>query len=377
MKKFLVSLIFLLMLFCGISSADIVYSTSNGKIGFIKISSNSSGDVITFDGVKYSGSVTNPFLSSYRDKDDNNYVMLIDRLDSGDTVQRFPFNDLSSPVDSEPIFLTDVKGTTATAFSNNGRSLYFATPSGLIDIDTDTMTMKRQFDCTPKTSDDVAREVKGVAINGNRVLALIDNQDDEYNDAVFMFDGQLNTGVEAFSSFEGINNDMTSMTWINRRLAFTRSKGIDVLSGSTFTTVVSTDAPVKSLQSDTGYGILYATQSQSDDVYVDTLLHYTDDTSDFSTVTVNTSSSNLQLLRHDKVLAAILGDEIRFYNAEDGTLLNTFTSSQLGGSPVSMTIAYTGGTSKSDSSSSGCEVGSVRTIALIFLGMTFKLKRKK
>ena len=372
MKKFLLSLIFLGMI-CGISSADIVYSTSNGKLGLIKISSNASGDVVNLDGVKYSGSATNSFISSYRDKDDNNIVILINHLTSGDTARRFNSNNLSSPVDNEEISLTGVKGATAAAFSNNGRSLYFATPSGVIDVSTETMTTNRSFDCTPKNSDDISPEIKGVVVNGNRVFALIDYQT-ESNDAVLIFDGQLKTDVEAYAKLEG-HNDMTSMTWINSsRLAFTRSTGVDILSGSTFTKVVSTDYPVKTLQSDTGNGFFYATQNDSDGIYVDTLSHYSTGTSNFSTVTVNASNSNLQLLRYDKVLAAIMGDEIQLYSIEKGTLLKTFSSSQLGGTPMNMTIAHVGGTSDTSDKSSGCEVGTVGAMALIILGMMLKRK---
>ena len=375
MKKFLLSLMFLGML-CGISSADIVYSTSNGKIGLIKISSNASGDVVTFDGVKYSGSATNPFLTSYRDKDDVNYVLLINRLTSGDTVQRFTYNNLSSPFDPEAISLTDVTGTTAAAFSANGRSLYFATPSKLFDVSTETMTINRYYDCTPEDSKDISPEIKGVAVSGTRIFALVDSQT-ESNDALLVFDGQLKTNVKAFARWEG-HNDMTSMVWIsNGRLAFTRSSGVDLLSGSTFNEVVSTDYPVITLQSDTGEGFLYATQYQSDDVYIDTLTHYSAGAeSEFSTVTVNASNSNLKLLRDDKILAAIMGDEIQFYNIEKGTLIKTFTSSVLGGNPVNMTTAYVGGTSDTSSKSSGCEVGSVGAIALMILGMTLKRNRK-
>ena len=374
MKKFLLGLIFLGML-CGISSADIVYSTSDGKLGLIKISSNASGDVVTLDGVKYSSSATNPLLYSYRDKDDNNFVLLINRLDSGDTVRRFNFNNLSTPVDNEAISLTDVKGTTALAFSANGRSLYFATPSGLIDVSTETLKTNRVFDCTQKSSDDVKREVKGVEVSLSRVFALIDYQN-ESNDRLLMFDGQLKTDVEAFGQWEG-HNDMTSMIGIsNGRYAFARSSGVDVFSNSTFTKVVSTDYPVKALQSDTGHGILYATQNQSNDVYVDTLSHYSTEASNFSTVTVNASNSNLKLLRNDNILAAIMGNEIYFYNIEKGTLLKTFTSSQLGGNPVSMTIAHVGGTSDTSDKSSGCEVGSLGAAALMILGMMLKRNRK-
>ena len=163
------------------------------------------------------------------------------------------------------------------------------------------------------------------------------------------------------------------MTWINNgRLAITRSNGVDIFSSNKFTEVLSTDYPVKTLQSDTGNGFFYATQYQSGSVYVDTLLHYAVGTSNFSTVTVNASNSNLKLLRNDNILAAIMGNEIYFYNIEKGTLLKTFTSSQLGGNPVSMTIAHVGGTSDTSDKSSGCEVGSLGAAALMILGMMLK-----
>ena len=61
MRKILLAVTLTAML-CGVSSADMVYMTSSGNLGTIRI--NSSSD-IEVPGVQYTGTASSPFLTSY------------------------------------------------------------------------------------------------------------------------------------------------------------------------------------------------------------------------------------------------------------------------------------------------------------------------
>ena len=128
MKKILAAII-ILAAFTGISHANIVYTTSNGYLGVIPVSSTTSIDTPVS---MYLGIVSDSVTGSYS-VGTSHYVMVVERRaenESGDRALVFSTSDLSSPVLSAD--LEGINDTKTFGGSYNGRSLFFAsgkTPS--------------------------------------------------------------------------------------------------------------------------------------------------------------------------------------------------------------------------------------------------------
>ena len=374
MRKFLLSFVLVFVLF-GASYADIVYTTSTGTLGLIEVTSASSADLKG----TYTKSLSNALVSAYSDYDGNRRVILVDKTNdlttSGDSFSRFSPNDLSKALDEETKYFEGVYGTEIIRNSRNGKSLFLSSSSDIYEFDTDTFAMKNSFDCTPK-SDDVASKIKDIAVLENRIFVLAETQNS--GDVVIRFDGQLKRNVGAFYEWAVASGDAMKIAELdNSRVAVARKNDVALLENKKVTSLVSlvsSDNPVKDLCRDSESGFFYATQTtDSSGNYVNTISHYTGSINNFSNVVLNSTSSTLQLIRDDtyNVLGVISGTGINLYNMSDGTLINTFTSSELGGNPVSMAITNSRINTSNKKNNSGCEVSGLGMILLLMCAVSF------
>ena len=192
------------------------------------------------------------------------------------------------------------------------------------------------------------------------------------------FDGQLKRNVGAFYEWAVASGDAMKIAELdNSRVAVARKNDVALLENKKVTSLVSlvsSDNPVKDLCRDSESGFFYATQTtDSSGNYVNTISHYTGSINNFSNVVLNSTSSTLQLIRDDtyNVLGVISGTGINLYNMSDGTLINTFTSSELGGNPVSMAITNSRINTSNKKNNSGCEVSGLGMILLLMCAVSF------
>ena len=379
MKRIFAALIFVLI-FCGISSADIVYTTTGGSLGLIKVTSASSADL---EGIQYTGSSSNPLVVAYKDKDKNRRVMLIeptsDESVSGDSYVRFSSTELSTPLDSEQKYIKGIYNTEAVTNTDttNGTSLLLTSGTFIYDLDSSSLNLKNSFDCQ---SGEIVPEIRSLVTN-EVVMALV-NTNDASGDVLMRFDGQLKRNVETFGEWDMKEDDALQIAFLNTstRLAIAREAGVDLWERGNISTVVSTDAPVEALCRDSSNGFFYVVQSQDvEGKYINTLSHYsTSTTNPFSTVSVNATSSNVQLIRDDtyNVLGMITGEELRLYNMSNGNLIGSYSSSSLGGVPYQMAITNsTSGSAKKSNNNSGCEISGAGIILLLACAGIIKHRR--
>ena len=364
MKKFLVSFILVLIL-CGVSSADIAYTTTNGGLGLVQISSSTSSDL---EGIQYSGTVSEPVICAYKDYNSNRYVMLLNRTTdtntniSGDSYVRFSSKNLSSPYDSETKYLAGLYNSQTYEASNNGRSLFFTSGSKIYDFDTNTMKMRTSFDCA---SGDNA-SVVNIAVN-EVIYALVDS-DGVSGDVLMRFDGRLTSKDVIFRKWN-VNNTSTNIALLNSsyKVAISHGEGVDVLNNLRITRAVSTDYPVIDVCRDSGGGFFYATQRPAGENYIYTISHYTGGINAFSDIVLNSQDDFFKMLRDDtkNVLAVMTRDSLRIFNTSSGNLIASYSSSQLGGNPFDFAVTNSTLKNENSSSNSGCEISISGMILLL------------
>ena len=356
MRKFSAGMILVMMmmvLVCSASHADIVYLTSEGDMGLVKLDGARSADL---HGTQYTTSWSNPFLGSYWNGSSTR-VILVDRTTdttaSGDTAYTFNPSDLTSPIETKRRVLAGVYSAQAMAGSDNGRAVFFASGSSVLEFSTDDFSLRRSYTYKPKSSDDITAEITGLMTGTNVIYAL--TQQDISRDIVLGFDGQLRDDVSTFEK-KPLAYETEAISWLSgSRVAAGHEYGVDVWFDSRgFLPALSTDAPVKAVCEDGGTGFYFIEQYESDDVYTTTLKHYS--SGKVSTLFTNTIGQTCQLVR-DKdnwIIGVIAGDTILVYRMDDDVLLGEYDSILLGGLPLQIAVSNVSG--DKGKNNSGCSL---------------------
>ncbi len=370
-RKITLSLMILLT-FCGISCADLIYSTANGNIGLIRI--NSSSDVET-PSIQYTGTVSDPLIASFWNSSATN-VMMIDRYakESGDCVYVFSPSDLTKFTYSRDII--GVRGANNATYSENGYSVFLSAGSKIYDVDSSSFNVLNSFDCTNVISNDnYDTEILALTADSSliHVLASAGNRQ-----KYMRFDGQLKTRVDYFMSADMSAGASAMYTTSNGYPIIGHSEGIDMMnSSSKFYHLFSTDHPVKAICADeNGGGFFYATQQQSGDKYINRLSHFSQK-DDSLGVTIESATPEIKLLRdnqHREAFAVVAGGKITVCTYRNGkTNVWSYSASELGGTPVGIVAAAVSGYN-GNSSSSGCD--SVYAGMILLMAIPLMLRKK-
>ena len=386
MKKIFVSLIFCLM-FGGVASANIIYTTASGDMGLIKISSVTSVDVSKDIYKGNAGSVTAPYWENNTSAGKGNSKIILitpkessDTTVSGDTGLIFSEANLSAPTTDEddPIVFTGTYGTPIITSTNGGASFYLASGASIREYLTSNFALRNSY---THASNDISPnpEIKGIVTNDTRVYALVSRNNTVSNDLMLALDGMLTLNTEYASTWELENvYDANAVTWLsNSRIAVGARDGVYTVGSTSSTSIVSSDNPVVALCSDTSNGCYYITQSDDNGTKKNSLWHYTNSDTDPTQLLANIEGNSAQLVRDNtyNVLTAIIGEQITLFNLENNdAVIQTYTATELGGTltggvPISAATTSTTGNSAS-SGSSGCEIGGfgVTLLAVLFAG---------
>lgn len=360
MRKILLSVMLVLVLSAG-ACADIVYSTEDGSLGTIRIEKQTSADV---RGIKYEGSGEDTLLGSYWDGD-NSRIILVNRTTdyntSGDTAYIFNPGDMSKPIEDEPKVLSGVYNTSALTGTNNGRGLYFASGASVREFSTETFKRTRTYICETVSGDTVRPSVKSVV--AARYTVYVMAEEESSGDVVMVFDGQLRDDIDEFRKRQAPEGTSAITCLSNWLLVAAHEKGVDGLGSSGFYEIVSTDSPVKAICRDNERGFYFAEQSDDGET---ALKHYNKN-GEVSTLVTENVAGECSLLydETDGVMCAVLGDKLMVYSLKDDTLIDEFSSSELGG-----TIRHvTSGTVKGEEhdNNSGCNLSGLGIILMSLL----------
>ena len=335
MKKILIVSIFLIAL-SGISSADIIYTTTDGKLGLVKIAGSQSLDLA---GVQYDTGKENPILESYWDNNKSR-VMLIERDGSSyDRAIRFNSSNLIEAIDKEPVILNEAKNTTKILSTITGEGIILIHGATVQEFTTDDLAPTTRKYTYPTKVD-----IKDATIIGRRIFVLVDN-------ALLKFDGQIKEKSGIFSSWD-VEPGAEAMAFIgDGTLVIGHEKGIQVLSSS-MEDLLETK-PVKALCSDGSYGFYFVTQELSGDVYHNMLCHFNGATTN-EILNFEGKHTGLMCETYNHVLALIANDKILLYDTSDGgtTFVTEYDKSALGGSPFRLATNTSSGQNYEESKGS-------------------------
>ena len=380
-KKFFASLLFVCILSFS-AYADLVYTTDNGTMGFIEIYNTSDTLSIDIPVEQYSGIDENSIAVHYYNDDGTSFVALIEpetdiNNSSGDKAYIFNASDLTKPVNDEATILTGVYNTRSTAYSDNHRSLYFASgvdgEARITEFNTSNLELQRRYSYT-NSKDNAFTST--VLVNGSSVFGLVNKATSQ--DSLFLrFDGQINAGAQGSWNVKAKYDSELATLGSDSRILVAHSGGVDQLINNEFKLIVSTDTPVKALCRDNDKGFYFITQS--DDTGRQVLKHYKNDTSIAEEVDDGTGFI-CKAVYYDKdnkkFVAVIIDDSIVIYDPEDDSILGEFDSTELGGSPISITgITQNTSSTKDSGKSSGCNITGAG-ILLILSGYILIRKRK-
>ena len=352
MRKFLAVMIMLLI--PASSWADLVYQTSDGKLGLIEATVNLSVDL---QGIQYGGVGADSEIATYWDGSQSKIILVKrneDRTTSGDSALVFSPSDLTAP-EKSVASLGGVYGTQVIAGSNQGRVIYLATGKTLTELYTSDFTYSNSY--TFNISEDIfTPQILSMTVWNYGLYALYGLDNDAGLSVVFGFDGQLKENVSSFKRYV-ISSDASDLALLaNTRIGVARDDGVDVISNNAIRSIVSSDAPVKAICRDTGAGFYYIEQSVSGDVYTNTLKQYSSQ-EEIITLASGYVGERCKLLfdENNSMLMAILGDSILIYDMRYNDLLAEYDSTQLGGRPVNIALSYVNG--DDGKTSSGCNSG--------------------
>ncbi|MBQ7593112.1 MAG: hypothetical protein IJU48_02010 [Synergistaceae bacterium] len=376
-KKLFVSLMLVVML-CSASQADIVYTTSTGNLGLISISRSDETLNVSTPSVKYSGIGTNPLAASYWNGSEARLIVIDRTTDlttsSGDKAFSFNPSDLTSPFESQAVTLTGAYNIQSAISSYNGKSIFTASRENgsIIEFSTEDFERGHSYTYAPESGDTSTPKAISLLSDYHNIYALINVNSN--NSAAMKFDGQLKTDIEGYARIN-LEHEASSIGWLsNGRIAAAHTEGIDILEGSQFKRLLSSDEPVKTFCLDSGHGFYFATQKLSEDVYTCDLYHYDNESKDVTPLLENKTGSSLQTIRDEgnNALAVIIGRKIYLYDMLNDNLVGEYDSSALNGEPVSVSVTYASG--DDGKRSSGCEVfGS----GIILLTVCLFLVRRK
>ena len=362
MRKFLLALVIITIpMLCGVSCADMVYMTSTGNLGTIKI--NSSSD-IEVPSLKYTGKASSPFLTSYWNGSGTN-LALIERnaTTSGDRAYVFDPGSLNSYSYSADI--EGVHGTSGAGYAESGYSLFLTAGSRVYEVETVDFGVLNSFDCASVISADGYDTVVNSIAVGSQTIHVIASAGERQR--YIRFDGQLAGGVDYFLSSDVSAGASVILSTSSNNPVIGHSLGIDAMSSNnTFYSVLSSDYPVKAMCADNSNGVFYATQYQSGESYVNTIMHSLENTQ-FTPVTITSSSSNIKLLQDNKnpdTFAVMTNEAITLFTYKNNlTSRHDYTASELGGLPAGITAAEVSGYD-GNSGSSGCNAMGMGLVAL-------------
>ena len=370
MRKIILALTVLLM-FCGVSYADFIYTTSTGSLGTITI--NSSSDIEESPN-QYAGKLSSPFLTTYWNGSTTR-LALIDRnaTASGDRAYIFTPDSLANYSASWDI--AGVYDTEEAGYSENGYSLFLTSGAWIYEIRTADFRVLNSYDCTRILSNDsYSTEIVSINVDSSLINVIVAAGDAR---RYAQFDGQLDDTRDYFKSRDVSSGASSVLSTSDNYNAIGHSSGIDVINrrNVNFYAIASTDYPVKAMCLDNSGSLFYATQYQSGDEYVNTIMHLADGTS-FSPVTIESSFSNIKLVRDDskrETFAAMTNEGISIITYKDKlTSTHEFTASMLGGTPVGIVSATVSGYN-GNSSSSGCDASG---LGLMMLAAVLVMRRK-
>ena len=369
MRKIFFALVIIVIL-CGVSSGDMVYVTSTGDLGTIKI--NSSSD-IEAPSIQYTGTASSPFLASYWNGSSTS-LAVIDRNAGTSGDRAYVFNPSSLTSYSYSADIEGVYGTSGSGFSESGYSLFLTAGSKIYEVETRNFSVLNSFDCKELISaDDKATTVDSIAVDSQTIHVIASAGERK---RYIRFDGQLKTGVYYFMSSDISAGSSVVLNTDDNVPVIGHNSGVDAMaSDRKFYSIISSDAPVKAMCLDNSKGFFYATQYQSGNGYVNTIMHSSNSTQ-FTPATITSSSSNIKMLRDNsrKDTFAVMTDEgITFFTyTSSGTSRHEYTASSLGGTPSGIAAAKVSGYDGS-SSSSGCNASG---FGIIFLAFAMLMKRK-
>ena len=369
LKKILPALLIVVSL-CGASWADIIYATSDGKLGIITVSTSS--DILE-PFVEYESGITDPYLLSYWNGTASS-VMLIQNnaTASGDRAYTFSASDLSVLRSSRDI--NGVFGGTNADYSDNGRSIYLSSGPTIFEVSTSDFSIVHSYDCNRILSrDGEVTEVESLALDYSTVNVIISAGDAR---RYARFDGQLKEGVTYFMSRD-IEAGSSYIDIVNDVVLISHSSGVSGRNfRNEFAKILSTDNPVVATCGDDERGVYYAERTSADNEYIFTLSNSANSstTTKFDPVDIPSAEPYISLMREEtkNLLAVMTAEGIRIYDIETGILLQNFGTSILGGKPVGIGTASAKGSSSS--SSSGCNSLGASMIMLMLIGALMKRK---
>ena len=377
MKK--IFLLLILVLFtCNNAYADLVYTTTNGSLGYIDY--ESIDELTTYSNQFQTG--TSPIVTSYLL---NGYVkvMLINpfnTLSDWDQFYVFDGANLTTPEHTDDLFFTGITGTTSivTAVNADVTSVFLTSNQGVVaEYRAGETEPRNYYNYSDVTSDD-AVALKSV-ISRERLFVLF-NRHNEYLNQDFhellRFDGMLKKNSSFASLDLGIAvNDVSVMSSGTVLAGF--DGGIRKISNKSYEDLL-TDENVTNIYVENKQSFYTISKNATNNTT--TLSYYYDDVPEVI-YSGTTGQCNTQLLydAKNKLLAAILCDGILVLDISDSTVeISRFIpSSELGGIPNS--VAFLGvstiTSNTSSSSSSGCNSISMPFMGILLLGLIAKFKK--
>ena len=345
MRKIVLAFMFVIVL-CGISSADVAYTTTDGKLGLITIQGSKSADL---KGIQYDTGKENPIVGAYWDKGESKLLVITSEEESYDHAVRFsPSNSLNA-IDSQPKILTGVNNATRILSASSGNGVLFVYGSTVQEFHTDNLESTDRF---YTYSDDV--EIKDALVIGIGVYVLVD-------DYLLLFDGQLKEGTKNYTQWALAEGSETMSYISGTKIAIGNKTGIQVL-GSTLIDLLVTNIPVKTICADNSSGFYYVTQDISGDVYQNVLCHYTGATTN---EILKFNGERVKVLRDSShnVLAAIVDGNIQLYDMADDTLIAEYDAATLGGEPFELAKSTSSGDTPKNGGS--CNISGVGAFLLL------------
>ena len=368
MKKFIAGLLFI-CLFSGVSSADVVYNTSTGKLGVIEVSSVPD---VSLPVIEYTNAGNDSFLASFANGDYARILLVRRESDtiniSGDTALIFNTSDMSTPIDE--YYLTNLYGSFKVGYSRNGNSVFVASvlDNTLTEFDSGNFAYLNHYTLTD--SDYLIRDLM---VDNDYIYLLINES--LTRSFLMRFDGQLKDNTKTYTSFDisGIANCVASLG--NSKIVVGSEKVVAKLDNRTFVPLVSPDEEVIAVGRDhnTGNdGFYYITQSVSDGNYTSSLWHY--ENTIYTMLESEISAESACQLVYDKdknVMAALMGGKIFVYESKTDTLLGEFDSTDLDGVPSSIAMS-TVITTTSKKNSSGCNLTGAGVVLMLIAALKFR-----
>ena len=375
-RKFFVSILLVCLLACS-AQANIVYTTTQGRMGLIKISEALSTDI---QPGKYSGA-SGSFAAHFYNEDGTSLIALIEpetnaRASSGDKAYIFNASDLTSPIYDKPKILTGAYNTRSAAYSDNHRGLFFASSlngeARVSEFNTENIELVRDFTYTA-SSDNAFMST--VLVNNSSVYCLV-NKASEQDSMFIRFDGQLKDDIEGYATISAVYDSELIAFGKDSRILLGHSDGIDTVKDNKFVTMLSADNPVKAICRDNEGGFYFITQS---DTGQQTLRHYTGNVLTASKL-ASGNGSTCKAIYYDKdgtkFAAFIMNDRIMIYDPDDDSLIKEFTSSELGGAPFSI-ASCTANTDSNKDSSNGCNATGAGLVSMLLAGIVLIHKNRR